>query len=190
MDLIILCGVSMNHMKNLSIIQVVGHKHSGKTTLIKKLLLNVTSKLSVQVATLKHHGHGGEPDIVQGTDSYEHLQAGAHISGVQGEDRLQLKMTGFKNADLEKIISIYKGFPIDLLLIEGYKHAPYPKIVLINDYGDEQLLQLENIIAVGGWERPVLNNEQYPTFSINQFTIYQHFFHRLINDIKRRTTHE
>src|SRR5699024_724757 len=108
-----------------------------------------------RVATLKHHGHGGEPAIVQGTDSYEHLQAGAHISGVQGEDRLQLKLTGFKNANLEKAISIYTGFPIDLLLIEGYKHAPYPKIVLKNNPEDDQLLQLENIIAVGGWERPV-----------------------------------
>jgi|SRR5690625_1407117 len=176
--------------KNLQIIQIVGYRHSGKTTLIKKLLLKITNEFSLRVATLKHHGHGGEPDIVQGTDSYEHLQAGAQISGVQGEDRLHLKITGFRNIQLEQIIALYERFPIDLLLIEGYKHAPYPKIVLLNNDADEELLDLDNIIAVGGWKRPALNNDRYPTFSIDQFSADNYFFKQIINDVQRRTTHE
>jgi|SRR5690625_452970 len=170
----------MINKKDLSIIQVVGYKHSGKTTFIKKLISSVLKDLPLNVATLKHHGHGGEPQIVKGTDSYEHLQAGAFMSGVQGENRLQLKITGTKNANLEKIIAIYKHFPINLLIIEGYKRAPYPKIVLINDRDDEHLLQLENIIAVGGWSKPTLLDGKYPTFSINDFAAYKQLFKKLL----------
>lgn len=172
----------MGNKNDLPIIQVVGYKRSGKTTLIKKLISSILKDLSLNVATLKHHGHGGEPNIVKGTDSYEHLQAGALMSGVQGENRLQLKIAHSSHIDLEEIIAIYKHFPIDLLLIEGYKRAPYPKIVLLNDSADEHLLRLENIIAVGGWSRPTLLEKQYLTFSINDFEAYKQLFNKLVNN--------
>lgn len=46
------------------IVQVVGFQNSGKTTFVKKLLQEL-SKQNIYVATIKHHGHGGKPDVVE-----------------------------------------------------------------------------------------------------------------------------
>src|SRR5690625_2335750 len=167
-------------MKKLPVIQVVGYKHSGKTTLINKIISSLAKELDITIGTLKHHGHGGEPDVVKETDTYKHMEAGALMSGVQGENRFQLNVAQTATYHIDDLIDIYQYFPVDLLLIEGYKQAPYPKIVLINEREDEQLLQLANIIAVGGWNKPNVIQKQYPLFSINHFNDDQHLFKNIL----------
>ena len=49
-------------MVNTTVFQIVGFKNSGKTTLIKNLIHLLTDQ-QIEVAVLKHHGHGGIPDI-------------------------------------------------------------------------------------------------------------------------------
>ncbi len=47
------------------------------------------------------------------------------------------------------MISLYECLGIDGLLIEGFKHAPHPKIIMIKDSEDWQKLKhLERVIAV------------------------------------------
>lgn len=167
-------------MKKLSIIQVVGYKHSGKTTLINKIISSIAKDLNLTIGTLKHHGHGGEPDVVKGTDTYKHMESGALISGVQGENRFQLNIAQTATYRMDELIAIYEYFPVDLLIIEGYKRASFPKIVLINEREDKPLLQLSNIIAVGGWKKPNLIQQPYPLFSINHFNDYQYLFKNIL----------
>lgn len=132
---------------NVSILQIVGYQNSGKTTFIERLTEKL-ERLGVKAACLKHHGHGGEPDsFSEGKDSDRYLRAGAAVSGVEGAGVFQLTARG--SWTLDKLISVYRLLSIDCLLIEGFKEAPYPKIVMVRHEEDHQLIeQLEGVRAV------------------------------------------
>ncbi len=149
----------------MQICQIVGYKKSGKTTVMNSLIRYFSSS-EMKVGTLKHHGHGGEPDVVEDTDSTMHIESGSLVSGVQGENITQL--TFDVKMELDKLIQLYSNFPIDLLLVEGYKNASYPKILLVKNKQDFSLLSdLSNIIAVGTWDENLLDNSKFPTININ-----------------------
>lgn len=131
----------------LPIIQVVGYQNSGKTTLMKKLIHEL-STIGYKVGTIKHHGHGGEPELGDaGKDTQTHRQAGARVVAVEGDGALHL--TSQNDWTLHKILSLYECMSLDIILIEGYKSEHYPKIVLVRNHNDVILLQrLTNIFCV------------------------------------------
>lgn len=152
----------------IPVLQVVGYQNSGKTTYVEKLI-NQATILGIRVATVKHHGHGGMPDLMEsGKDSDRHRIAGALATSVEGEGVLQLycKRDEWK---LNDILTLYKQLPIDLVIVEGYKTENYPKVVLLRSEEDLSLLdELENIIAVISWFR--LGEEimrQFVTFNLD-----------------------
>ncbi|MGM8215386.1 molybdopterin-guanine dinucleotide biosynthesis protein B [Bacillaceae bacterium W0354] len=129
------------------ILQVVGYKNSGKTTLVNHIVQHF-SKKSMSVATLKHHGHGGRTDMLQNTDTYKHEQAGANMTGVEGEGTLQLTINQEKWT-IDQILNFYRLIKVDLLIIEGYKNLDFNKIVLIRSKDDQVLLdELSNVKLV------------------------------------------
>lgn len=145
------------------VIQIVGYKNSGKTTLMKHLV-HYFSKQELKVGTLKHHGHGGNIQLDKDTDSVSHFEAGSSISGVQGEAITQLT---FDNLPFDELIKLYTTLSIDLLLIEGFKQADYPKIVLVKNHEDLSLLdKLSNIIVVGTQDISLKKEYSYPTFNL------------------------
>lgn len=147
------------------IAQIVGYKNAGKTTLMK-LLIHYFSAQKMKVGTLKHHGHGGDIDLPENTDSTSYMEAGATVSGVQGEIITQLTFT---DLPFEELIHIYAALPIDLLLIEGYKEADYPKIVLLRNREDLSLLtELSHITAVGAHDTCMV--KYYPAFDVTKMT--------------------
>ncbi|WP_188455284.1 molybdopterin-guanine dinucleotide biosynthesis protein B [Virgibacillus oceani] len=153
----------------MKICQIVGYKNSGKTTVMKEVIRYFSSR-GYKIGSLKHHGHGGEPELMKDTDSYQHFAAGTMASGVQGEHVSQLILN---NTEFETLISIYKMLPIDILFIEGYKKADYPKIVLLKNEEELSLLdELSNIIAVGSWDEQILRNVSHPAFSIANIGSY------------------
>lgn len=159
-------------MGKLPICQIVGYKNTGKTTLMQGLI-RYFSKQHLQVGTLKHHGHGGDPEVVKETDSYQHLQAGSAMSAVQGENQFHLMMNHTATFDIHKWIAFYHLLPVDILLIEGYKQAEYPKIVLVREQQDLHLLnELTNIIAVGSINDNLIANLPYFTFSLQEVDDY------------------
>lgn len=106
------------------ILAVSGFKHSGKTTLIDKLIRRLTLD-GFQVASIKHDGHSFTPDV-PGTDSEKHWKAGAIGSMVfDGEKYMLIK----KQPPLPLKPELF--FPeADIILLEGFKNSPYPKIEL------------------------------------------------------------
>ncbi|WP_376711888.1 molybdopterin-guanine dinucleotide biosynthesis protein B, partial [Bacillus paralicheniformis] len=62
--------------------QIVGYQISGKTTLVEKIV-HALAEREKKVATIKHHGHGGFPEVAQ-NDSEKHRKAGAVVSSVEG----------------------------------------------------------------------------------------------------------
>lgn len=101
---------------------------------------------NLRVASLKHHGHGGLPLGLSDTDSEKHRQAGAVLSGVVGEHIFQLSQNEWT---LRQLIQVYEIMNVNVLVLEGFKHEDYPKIVLINEEKDFELLrELTNIQAI------------------------------------------
>ncbi|HLR79382.1 MAG TPA: molybdopterin-guanine dinucleotide biosynthesis protein B [Bacillota bacterium] len=156
----------MQRAVHVPIYQIVGYKNSGKTSLMVKLIDYFTQH-NLEVGTFKHHGHGGEPEVVKHTDSDYHFTAGASVSFVQGEKQLHMKAKDTSDVTLDQLLALYNFFNIDLVLIEGYKRANYPKIVLIRHQDDLQLLEsLSNVIAVGSHDLQLIESLDYLTFSL------------------------
>jgi molybdopterin-guanine dinucleotide biosynthesis adapter protein len=132
------------------ILQVIGYQNSGKTTLIEKCVKELT-KQGYKVGTLKHHGHGGKPALPKEKDSTRHWKAGAAVSAVEGDGTLLLTAAAKNGWNLSELIELYHHFSIDILLIEGFKLSPYPKIVCLRDESDVHLLQLPNVVASISW---------------------------------------
>jgi len=150
------------------ILQVVGFQNSGKTTLAEKLI-KTGIELGLDVATIKHHGHNTPQKPEAGLkDSERHRQAGAAITAVEGGGSLQLHIQK-QSWSLDGILALYEQFSPDLIVVEGYKKAPYPKLVLLRGEEDLELVQeLTNVWAVITWQRLQLGPKPYPVFSLEE----------------------
>ncbi len=136
------------------VLQIVGFKNSGKTTLTETLL-RLASRLGSRVSVIKHHGHGGEPEAPPAdTDASRLFGAGAASSIVSGGG-LMLMQGRLPESDdgcgeLDALIALTQTYARpDLILIEGFKSEPYPKIVLLRSGEDwTQLGALTNIVLI------------------------------------------
>jgi molybdopterin-guanine dinucleotide biosynthesis protein B len=127
----------------MRIIQVVGYKNAGKTALACELVRELTSQ-GLRVGTLKHDAHDFEPDI-PGKDTWQHRQAGAHVTAITSPSRTAWVQE--QPSSLKQLVAEMANHALDYLIIEGFKSAAYPKIVLIRGEKDEELLSLQNVIA-------------------------------------------
>lgn len=108
------------------VVAVVGWSGSGKTTLMEKLLGELTRR-GYRVGTLKHDAHGFEMDR-PGKDTWRHRRAGAAAVAINAPGGFGLIAAA--ETPLERAVALLDAAagPLDLVLIEGYKAAPYPKI--------------------------------------------------------------
>lgn len=130
------------------ILQVVGYQNSGKTTLISKLLKEL-GKRHLQAGVIKHHGHGDRVDFNDaGKDTEHHRNAGAYITCVTSSNNSILTMNS--ELPLNKAIALYETIEMDCILIEGYKHIPFPRVVLLENGIEDMdlLLNSHEVIAV------------------------------------------
>ncbi|GLB58881.1 molybdopterin-guanine dinucleotide biosynthesis protein MobB [Cytobacillus sp. NCCP-133] len=152
------------------VIQVSGYQNSGKTTLVNTLISGLR-EAGVSVITIKHHGHGGMPEVPGGKDTSKHIKSGALATLVEGGGRLLIQAE--KEAwSLEEQVKLASKMDSDLIIIEGHKHAPYPKVLLLRYCDDLHLLkQLTNIKAVFYWDDEAKSAEhgevKIPFFNIH-----------------------
>jgi molybdopterin-guanine dinucleotide biosynthesis protein B len=109
------------------VIGVAGWKNSGKTTLVSRLIAELTRR-GFRVASIKHAHHGFQIDDAE-TDSARHRRAGAQQVAVVSARRWALvRELGDDEPEpaLETILA--RLDPCDLVIVEGYKAAPIPKI--------------------------------------------------------------
>jgi molybdopterin-guanine dinucleotide biosynthesis adapter protein len=168
----------------MKVLQIVGYKNSGKTTLVEKLIKEASNQ-GYKVGAVKHHGHGGYPDIQDSTnDSNKHRQAGAVVSCVEGNGLLQIQAVRNKWT-LNEILQFYSFFPLDFIVVEGFKMEMYPKVVMIRTIDDLPLLsQLENIIAVISWEPLKASiKASYPIFLIDNERQYVQWLMNYVRDV-------
>ena len=112
----------------MKVISIVGHSGSGKTTLVEKLIRELCVR-GVKVATIKHAHHKVELDT-PGKDSYRYKDAGAVMSMLLTRDALQLVADAKVERDPEQLAQRFLG-EADLVLAEGFSHAPGAKIEVL-----------------------------------------------------------
>ena len=110
----------------MRVIGLAGWSGSGKTTLVTKVI-PVLVERGLRVATVKHAHHDFDTDQ-PGKDSYAHRAAGAHEVLVASANRLALmrELRGAPEPSLADLLRLIA--PVDLVLVEGFKRDPLPKI--------------------------------------------------------------
>lgn len=106
----------------------VGHSGAGKTTLIEKLLHELSSR-GLRIATIKHAHHKVELDT-PGKDSWRYKQAGAAMSMLVTSSELQLVADAVDRREPEQLAQRFLG-EADLVLAEGFSHASGMKIEVL-----------------------------------------------------------
>lgn len=110
---------------NINLLAICGSKHTGKTTLIERLL-TFFAALGLRVGIIKHDGHIYAPDV-PGTDSDRYFQANAEAVAIYDCEKSTVTRRG-----VPSVIDLIDGFSnMDLILIEGLKHSDYPKIEVV-----------------------------------------------------------
>lgn len=110
----------------MRILGIAGYSGSGKTTLVKALLPALTAR-GLDVSTVKHAHHAFDIDK-PGKDSYEHRQAGARQVLISSERRWALVREHRGQAEPTLAELLEKLDPVDLVLVEGWKHGTHPKL--------------------------------------------------------------
>jgi molybdopterin-guanine dinucleotide biosynthesis protein B len=110
----------------MRIIGLAGWSGSGKTTLLTKLIPHLRAR-GLAVSTVKHAHHGFDLDQ-PGKDSHSHRVAGATEVLVGSATRWALvhELRGATEPTLRELLS--KLAPVDLVVVEGYKREPHPKL--------------------------------------------------------------
>lgn len=103
---------------------IIGWSGAGKTTLLTQLL-PVLRERGLRVLALKHSGHS-HPLHKRGSDSERLERAGATAVGLLTPEGLQLTFPEGESA-WTALLPLLAG-QVDLVLIEGWKDGPYPKL--------------------------------------------------------------
>jgi molybdopterin-guanine dinucleotide biosynthesis protein B len=110
----------------MRVIGLAGWSGAGKTTLLVRAIPRLTAR-GLRVSTLKHAHHSFELDR-PGKDSYEHRAAGATEVLVGAASRWALVHELREEPEPTLPALLRRLSPVDLVVIEGYKREPHPKL--------------------------------------------------------------
>ena len=122
----------------MKIFGFAGWSGSGKTTLVKAVIPSLIDR-GLSVSTIKHTHHNFDIDK-PGKDSFEHRAAGAQDVVITGARRWALlhENRGEAEPTIEDMLA--RMAPVDLVLIEGFKSYPHPKMEVYRPEIDKPLL--------------------------------------------------
>ncbi|MBW5445019.1 molybdopterin-guanine dinucleotide biosynthesis protein B [Cohnella sp. CFH 77786] len=126
------------------VLQVAGYKNAGKTTLACELVRLFTA-CGRSVATVKRDAHDADPEP-EGADTRRHREAGACMTALASDSRTSWVRE--RPASLEELLAAMEEEGADAVIVEGFKGAPCPKLVLLRSDEDAELLRLDGIIGV------------------------------------------
>ena len=130
-------------MKKRIAVGFTGPSNSGKTTLILKVARKLIHKEGLEVAIIKHDPKDKAWFDVEGKDSYKFYDTGAEVIVTS-----PTRTTYFSNRqkDLDEMIRLFGHF--DVLLVEGLKNLPLPKIGVFRNELESEYFDYMKAIAV------------------------------------------
>jgi molybdopterin-guanine dinucleotide biosynthesis protein B len=154
---------------DIPVIGIAGWKKSGKTTLVTRLIAELTRR-GLKVATVKHAHHAFQIDEAE-TDSARHRRAGAAQVAVVSRERWALitELDGAPEPDLAEVLSWLD--PCDLVIVEGYKGADIPKIEVRRKqaHDNEALAERDGMVLAIAADHEV-EGSGLPVFSLEDVT--------------------
>jgi molybdopterin-guanine dinucleotide biosynthesis protein B len=105
---------------------ITGYKNAGKTTLTERLVLELAGR-GLSVSTVKHAHHAIDLDT-PGKDTHRHRSAGARQVMFATSARWALLTEGRDGPEPELPDLLARMDPVDIVLVEGFKRGPHPKI--------------------------------------------------------------
>lgn len=128
------------------IISVVGWHDAGKTTFIECLVRELKRR-GFRVATVKHSREDFELDR-PGTDTFRYAQAGSDVVAISSQHKVAFVERREREMELEELIERLPK-DLDLILLEGYKRAPTPKIEVVREgVGEGPIAASEDLLAL------------------------------------------
>lgn len=143
-----LYDLSASDVPIMKIMGFAGYSGSGKTTLIE-CLIPLLRDAGVSVSLVKHTHHGFDVDR-PGKDSYRFREAGAAEVLLAGDARWVL-MHEHREAPEPALDDLLAHMtPVDLVLVEGFRATPIPKIEVHRPAAGHPLLhdRFDNVIAI------------------------------------------
>ncbi|UWQ27981.1 molybdopterin-guanine dinucleotide biosynthesis protein B [Leisingera sp. M523] len=148
----------------MKIYGVTGWKNNGKTGLMERLVAEFCER-GLTVSTIKHAHHATDVDQ-PGTDSHRHRQAGASevVLASAGRIAIMQELRDAAEPPLAELLARLR--PVDLVLVEGYKREPHPKVEAFRQEAGTELIAPEdpNIRAVASNTAMALDR---PVFDLN-----------------------
>jgi molybdopterin-guanine dinucleotide biosynthesis protein B len=110
----------------MKVIGLAGWSGAGKTTLLTRVIPHLLGQ-GLRLSVIKHAHHAFDVDV-PGKDSWEHRQSGATEVLVSSAQRWALmhELRGAAEPRLPELLA--KMAQVDLVVVEGFKREPYPKI--------------------------------------------------------------
>jgi molybdopterin-guanine dinucleotide biosynthesis protein B len=129
----------------IPVLSIVGKSNVGKTTLLEKLVRELKVR-GYRVATVKHDAHSFEIDH-PGKDTWRHAQAGSDHVVIASPNRIAHIQRIERELTLPEIVAAITD--ADIVLTEGYKRGPAPKIEVSRaEKGRELLCTREELVAL------------------------------------------
>lgn len=124
-----------------------GYSGSGKTTLIEQIIPRMVMQ-GLKVSLIKHAHHGFDIDR-PGKDSYRHREAGCSEVLLTSDSRwvLMHELRGAPEPDLFTQLDVLS--PCDIVLVEGFKAVPIPKLEVHRPAHGRPLMFPDNPHIVG-----------------------------------------
>ncbi len=148
---------------------ITGYSGSGKTTLLEALIPRMTAR-GLRVSLIKHTHHGFDVDK-PGKDSWRLREAGCAEVMLLSDQRwvLMHEQRGAPPPPLEEQLARFS--PCDLVLVEGFKHAPLPKLEVHRPANGKPLFwasQPQHIVAIASDAAPgALAHVPLPVIDLN-----------------------
>ncbi|WP_422730954.1 molybdopterin-guanine dinucleotide biosynthesis protein B [Litchfieldella qijiaojingensis] len=141
--------------ERLPLLGIAAWSGTGKTTLLESLLPRLRQR-DLKVAVIKHAHHAFDVDQ-PGKDSHRLRQAGATPMLVASRARMAMMMEtpDQEDADLATLIECLRPLAPDLVLVEGFKAWPLPKLELHREALGKPLMAWED-----PWIRAVASNTE------------------------------
>jgi molybdopterin-guanine dinucleotide biosynthesis protein B len=150
----------------MRVIGIAGWSGAGKTTLLTRVIPALTQR-GLRVATIKHAHHAFDVDQ-PGKDSYEHRKAGASEVIVSSARRwVVMHELGSAAAEASVADLLRKVSPCDLVLVEGFKREPLPKIEIFRSAVGKPPLHIEDERIVAIASDQALPGARVPVVDIN-----------------------
>ena len=131
----------------IPLLGITGYSGSGKTTLLEKLIPELIAR-HIRVSVIKHSHHNMQVDK-EGKDSWRMKEAGSSQVILANDERWAIMTETLKPVSLDYLAQQFDRTLTDLVLVEGFKQEPIPKILLHRREMTKSLPEIdEYVVAV------------------------------------------